>query len=388
MSAFRETLMRIVADENIPLLDAFFAHFGEIRRLPGRSIDRAAVADADILLVRSVTPVTRELLEGSSVRFVGTCTIGTDHLDLPYFLEAGIQWSSAPGCNARGVVDYVLGSLLTLAEIEGADLKQRTYGVVGAGQVGSRLVKVLKGLGWKVLVCDPPRQAAEHGDFVTLEDIVQRCDVISVHTPLTRSGEQPTWHLFDESRLRQLKQGGWLINASRGAVVDNAALRDVLLDREDLQAVLDVWEGEPQVNVPLADLCVIATPHIAGYSLDGRQRGTAQIYQALCAFLDQPAAIQLEDLLPRPWLAHVTLNADTDPVWALNMLCRGVYDPRRDDADFRRSLVGDTHSQRLAFDALRKHYPPRREIDGLKVGLDGQSQALTTMIRALGATVV
>ncbi len=388
MSAFRETLMRIVADENIPLLDAFFAHFGEIRRLPGRSIDRAAVADADILLVRSVTPVTRELLEGSSVRFVGTCTIGTDHLDLPYFLEAGIQWSSAPGCNARGVVDYVLGSLLTLAEIEGADLKQRTYGVVGAGQVGSRLVKVLKGLGWKVLVCDPPRQAAEHGDFVTLEDIVQRCDVISVHTPLTRSGEQPTWHLFDESRLRQLKQGGWLINASRGAVVDNAALRDVLLDREDLQAVLDVWEGEPQVNVPLADLCVIATPHIAGYSLDGRQRGTAQIYQALCAFLDQPAAIQLEDLLPRPWLAHVTLNADTDPVWALNMLCRGVYDPRRDDADFRRSLVGDTHSQRLAFDALRKHYPPRREIDGLKVGLDGQSQALTTMIRALGAMVV
>ncbi|RMT79951.1 Erythronate-4-phosphate dehydrogenase [Pseudomonas viridiflava] len=388
MSAFRETLMRIVADENIPLLDAFFAHFGEIRRLPGRSIDRAAVADADILLVRSVTPVTRELLEGSSVRFVGTCTIGTDHLDLPYFLEAGIQWSSAPGCNARGVVDYVLGSLLTLAEIEGADLTQRTYGVVGAGQVGSRLVKVLKGLGWKVLVCDPPRQAAEHGDFVTLEDIVQRCDVISVHTPLTRSGEQPTWHLFDESRLRQLKQGGWLINASRGAVVDNAALRDVLLDREDLQAVLDVWEGEPQVNVPLADLCVIATPHIAGYSLDGRQRGTAQIYQALCAFLDQPAAIQLEDLLPRPWLAHVTLNADTDPVWALNMLCRGVYDPRRDDADFRRSLVGDTHSQRLAFDALRKHYPPRREIDGLKVGLDGQSQALTTMIRALGATVV
>ncbi|WP_122209194.1 4-phosphoerythronate dehydrogenase PdxB [Pseudomonas viridiflava] len=380
--------MRIVADENIPLLDAFFAHFGEIRRLPGRSIDRAAVADADILLVRSVTPVTRELLEGSSVRFVGTCTIGTDHLDLPYFLEAGIQWSSAPGCNARGVVDYVLGSLLTLAEIEGADLTQRTYGVVGAGQVGSRLVKVLKGLGWKVLVCDPPRQAAEHGDFVTLEDIVQRCDVISVHTPLTRSGEQPTWHLFDESRLRQLKQGGWLINASRGAVVDNAALRDVLLDREDLQAVLDVWEGEPQVNVPLADLCVIATPHIAGYSLDGRQRGTAQIYQALCAFLDQPAAIQLEDLLPRPWLAHVTLNADTDPVWALNMLCRGVYDPRRDDADFRRSLVGDTHSQRLAFDALRKHYPPRREIDGLKVGLDGQSQALTTMIRALGATVV
>ncbi|GKQ45360.1 4-phosphoerythronate dehydrogenase PdxB [Pseudomonas syringae pv. theae] len=380
--------MRIVADENIPLLDAFFAGFGEIRRLPGRSIDRAAVADADVLLVRSVTPVTREMLEGSPVRFVGTCTIGTDHLDLTYLQDAAIQWSSAPGCNARGVVDYVLGSLLTLAEIEGVDLRQRTYGVVGAGQVGGRLTAVLKALGWKVLVCDPPRQSAEGDDFVSLDEILQRCDVISLHTPLDKSGQSPTWHLLDEARLRQLRQGAWLINASRGAVVDNRALHDVMLEREDLQAVLDVWEGEPQVNVALADLCVIGTPHIAGYSLDGRQRGTAQIYQALCAFLDQPAAISLADLLPTPWLAQVSLDAATDPQWALNMLCRGVYDPRRDDADFRRSLTGDTASQRLAFDALRKHYPPRREIEGLKVHLEGESDALTQLIRALGAVRV
>lgn len=155
--------MLIVADENIPLVDAFFAEFGEIRRLPGRQITRADVHDADVLLVRSVTKVDRDLLEGSAVRFVGTCTIGTDHLALDYFHQEGIQWSSAPGCNARGVVDYVLGSLLTLAEIEGADLNQRTYGVVGAGEVGGRLVNVLKGLGFNVLVCDPPRQAAEGG---------------------------------------------------------------------------------------------------------------------------------------------------------------------------------------------------------------------------------
>ncbi|WP_024644175.1 4-phosphoerythronate dehydrogenase PdxB [Pseudomonas syringae] len=380
--------MRIVADENIPLLDAFFADFGDIRRLPGRSIDRAAVADADILLVRSVTPVTRELLEGSPVRFVGTCTIGTDHLDLAYFQEAGIQCSSAPGCNARGVVDYVLGSLLTLAEIEGVDLRQRTYGVVGAGQVGGRLVTVLKALGWNVLVCDPPRESAEGEGFVSLDEIIQRCDVISLHTPLTRTGDVPTWHLFDEARLRQLRQGAWLLNASRGAVVDNAALHDVLLDREDLQAVLDVWEGEPQVNTALADLCVIGTPHIAGYSLDGRQRGTAQIYQALCAFLGQPPVITLDDLLPRPWLAQVSLDADTDPVWALNTLCRSVYDPRRDDADFRRSLTGDTASQRLAFDALRKHYPPRREIEGLKVRLEGHPDELVQIVTALGAVLV
>lgn len=379
--------MRIVADENIPLLDAFFSGFGEIRRLPGRSIDRAAVADADILLVRSVTPVTAQMLEGSPVRFIGTCTIGTDHLDLDYIQQNDIRWSSAPGCNARGVVDYVLGSLLTLAEIEGANLRDRTYGIVGAGQVGGRLVTVLKALGWNVLVCDPPRQAAEGGDFVDLEEIIRRCDVISLHTPLTRSGEHRTHHLLDAVRLGRLRQGAWLINASRGPVVDNAALRRVLLRREDLQAVLDVWENEPHVDLDLADMCVIATPHIAGYSLDGRQRGTAQIYQALCRFLGQPAAIRLEDLLPAPWLAQVRLDAGTDPDWALGMLCRGVYDPRRDDADFRRSLVPDSTRQRLAFDALRKHYPPRREIDSLKVSLDGEASQLRQLVLALGAQV-
>jgi erythronate-4-phosphate dehydrogenase len=380
--------MLIVADENIPLLDAFYARFGEIRRVPGRSIDRATVEQADVLLVRSVTRVDRALLEGSKVRFVGTCTIGTDHLDLDYFQQAGITWSSAPGCNARGVVDYVLGSLLTLADIEGADLTQRTYGVVGAGEVGGRLVKVLQGLGWNVLVCDPPRQAAQGGDFVSLEHIIEQCDVISLHTPLTRSGAGSTWHLFDDRRLNQLKPGAWLINASRGPVVDNAALREVLLEREDLQAVLDVWENEPEVDVALAELCVLATPHIAGYSLDGKQRGTAQIYQAFCDFLGLPAQVKLSDLLPSPWLSQVTLNADCDPAWALAMVCRGVYDPRRDDADFRRSLVGSVSEQRAAFDALRKHYPSRREIDGLQVRIEGDSPELRRIVAALGASAI
>ena len=377
--------MLIVADENIPLLDAFFAGFGDIRRVPGRSIDRATVEQADVLLVRSVTNVNRALLEGSKVRFVGTCTIGTDHLDLDYFNEAGICWSSAPGCNARGVVDYVLGSLMTLAEIEGADLTQRTYGVVGAGEVGGRLIKVLKGLGWNVKVCDPPRQAAEGGDYLSLEQIIEQCDVISLHTPLTRSGDSATWHLFDQQRLQQLKQGAWLINAARGPVVDNVALREVLLEREDLQAVLDVWEKEPEVDVALAELCVLATPHIAGYSLDGKQRGTAQIYQAYCAFSGQPAVIQLSDLLPAPWLSEVSLHGDSDPAWALAMLCRGVYDPRRDDADFRRSLVGNVAEQRTAFDVLRKQYPVRREIEGLKVRIEGESPVLRQIVAALGA---
>lgn len=380
--------MLIVADENIPLIEEFFASFGEIRRLPGRQITRADVHDADVLLVRSVTRVDRELLEGSAVKFVGTCTIGTDHLSLDDFEHAGIQWASAPGCNARGVVDYVLGSLLTLADIEGADLAQRTYGVIGAGEVGGRLVRVLRDLGWMVQVCDPLRQAAEGGDYVSLEQIIEQCDVISLHTPLSKSGDFATWHLLDEARLNRLKPGTWLINASRGPVVDNAALRNVLNAREDLQAVLDVWEGEPQVDVELADLCVLATPHIAGYSLDGKQRGTAQIYQALCAFLGQTPQVQLADLLPAPWLAKVELSANSDQAWALAMVCRGVYDPRRDDADFRRTLTGPVDQQKQAFDGLRKHYPVRREIEGLTVHIEGHNPALTKMAAALGCVVV
>lgn len=375
--------MHIVADENIPLLDEFFAAFGSIHRLPGRGITAADVRDADLLLVRSVTPVNRALLEGSRVRFVGTCTIGTDHLDLDYFAEAGIAWSSAPGCNARGVVDYVLGSVLTLAEREGVDPAARVYGVVGAGQVGGRLVNLLRGLGWQVRVCDPPRQATEGGDFVSLEQIIDECDVISLHTPLAPS----TRHLFDATRLATLKPGTWLINASRGAVVDNAALRTLLPQRPDLKVVLDVWEGEPQADVELAALCQLATPHIAGYSLDGKLRGTAQIYQACCRVLGVAEQVSLAELLPAPWLRELSIDGNADPAWALASLCRAVYDPRRDDADFRRSLVGDADTRRAAFDRLRKHYPMRREIDGLTVRIQGDSLPLAALVRALGATV-
>ncbi len=380
--------MHILADENIPLVDEFFAGFGEIRRMPGRSINRAALENVDVLLVRSVTRVDRELLEGSAVRFVGTCTIGTDHLDLDYFEQAGIEWASAPGCNARGVVDYVLGSLLALSEVRGEALARRRFGVVGAGEVGGRLLEVLRGLGWDVRVCDPPRQVREAGDFVSLDEILAECDVISLHTPLALGGDWPTFHLFDQARLSRLRPGTWLINASRGAVVDNAALRDLLLQRPDLEAVLDVWEGEPQVDVALAGLCRIATPHIAGYSLDGKLRGTAQIYAALCAARGVEPAIELAQLMPGPALTELAFASSAEPAEMLATLCRAVYDPRRDDADFRRSLLGDEAQRRAGFDLLRKQYPPRREIDGLKVRIGGHNPALATIVEALGARLL
>jgi erythronate-4-phosphate dehydrogenase len=380
--------MRIVADENIPLLNEFFAGFGSIERLPGRTLSAEAVRDADVLLVRSVTSVNAALLQGSAVRFVGTCTIGTDHLDLPWLNAQDIQWASAPGCNARGVVDYVLGSMMTLAELDGVALANRRFGIVGAGQVGARLASVLRGFGWEVKVCDPPRQAAQGGDYHSLDEIIEQCDVISLHTPLTRDGAYPTWHLLDHARLERLRSGAWLINAARGPVVSNQALKQVLRARDDLHAVLDVWEEEPTVDLALADLCTLATPHIAGYSLEGRQRGTAAIYNALCAWRGQQPAISLDSLLPPPWLAQVNLHGRADPAWALAMLCKSVYDPRRDDADFRRSLSTTPATQRAAFDALRKGYPERREIDGLSVRIQGEARLLRQYVQALGATLL
>ncbi len=376
--------MRILADENIPLVDAFFAEFGDIHRMPGRRINRAALEQTDVLLVRSVTRVDRELLEGSQVRFVGTCTIGTDHLDLDYFAEAGITWASAPGCNARGVVDYVLGSLLALAEGEGVDLSSRCYGVVGAGEVGGRLVDVLRGLGWEVKVCDPPRQTREACGFVSLDEIIETCDVISLHTPLILGGAHATFHLLDQARLERLRAGSWLINASRGAVVDNTALRNQLAQRQDIQAVLDVWEDEPQVNVELAELCWIATPHIAGYSLDGKLRGTAQIYQAFCASKGLVPKLELAALMPSAPLRGLSFADTASADELLATVCRAVYDPRRDDAAFRRTLGGDDEQRRLGFDQLRKDYPPRREIDGLEMDVAGQA-SLEQVVRALGA---
>ncbi len=373
--------MRILADENIPMLEVFARH-GQLRRVAGRSLDRAVLADAEVLLVRSVTQVDQALLAGSQVKFVGTCTIGTDHLDLQYLTQQGIGWASAPGCNARGVVDYVLGALLTLAERDGVDLSKRCYGVVGAGQVGQRLVQVLRGLGWQVLVCDPPRQQAEGGDYVDLATVLERCDVVSLHTPLTQQGEHPTFHLLGAEQLQSLQQGSWLINASRGAVVDNQALKQLLTQRHDLRVALDVWEGEPQVDAELAQRCDIASAHIAGYSLDGKIRGTSQIYQAFCQHfaLADSAAIEF----PAQTLLAMELAAHTPVEEALRVICRAVYDPRSDDAAFRLSLQGDALTRRAAFDQVRKNYPVRREIPDLQVRVNQPTTELQQMLQALG----
>lgn len=361
--------MRIVADENIPLLDAFFADQGEIVTYPGREIRREHLMQADALLVRSVTKVDPALLAGTPVRFVGTCTIGTDHLDLPGLKVVGISVSSAPGCNARGVVEYVLSCLLTLSERTGVAWRKRRVGIIGVGEVGIRLAATLSALGVDCLLCDPPRAERGESGFVSLDELLALVDVITCHVPLNKQGPHATQHLLNAERLAKLAPGTWLINSSRGPVVDNHALAALLPQRPDLQVALDVWEQEPQVDLALAQLCALATPHIAGYSLDGKLRGTEQIYQAFCAHFQQPATLSLNELAPAAGLASLKLDDQTPAAWSLARALRLVYDVRDDDARFRAAMQGLPQGQiPQAFDQLRKHYPLRRECSHLQLG--------------------
>jgi len=378
--------VRIVVDANVPAAEACFSPLGEVVRLPGREIDARAVRDADALVVRSVTRVDEALVAGSRLRFVGTCTIGTDHVDQAALARQGIGFASAPGCNAEAVVDYVLASLLTLGERHGWRLAERRIGIVGVGNVGGRLLSRLTALGIECLACDPPRAEAEGAaGFHDLEALIDACDVLCLHTPLVREGPHATRHLLDARCLAELPPGTVLLNAGRGDCVDGQALRGRLAGPGDITAVLDVWEGEPGIDPALRDLAAIATPHVAGYSLDGKLRGTHQVYQALCQRLGLPARMPLADLLPAPPLRRLELGGGLAPEEALRLCMRAVYDVRRDHD----GLLREQHRQGLArgFDACRANYPLRREFSTLGVELGEGAGGLASLLAGAGFRV-
>ncbi len=378
--------MLIVADENIPLLDSFFGDFGEIRRVSGRSMTLEDVRDADILLVRSVTTVNRELLEGSRVRFVGTTTIGTDHVDLDWLEQSGIRFSAAPGCNANSVAEYVLSVLSLHAERRGlADWSQLSVGIVGVGNVGGELAQKLERLGFEVRLCDPPRADSEEEtqEFVTLAEAME-CDVVSLHTPLTREGDHPTFHMVGQPELERLGANQLLINAGRGEVICASALLERLGQGNAPTVALDVWEQEPRIHPELVDRVWLATPHIAGYSLEGKVQGTEMIYQALSEFLGLPVRKKAGQFLPEPALSKISFTSSADEEDAIRIALRACYDPRRDDARLRNAMVGSLEDRAAAFDRLRRDYPVRREGSSLKIQLKGTSKSLQDSFRAIG----
>ncbi|MFN2362494.1 MAG: 4-phosphoerythronate dehydrogenase PdxB [Marinobacter sp.] len=379
--------MRIVADENIPLLDSFFADIGEIRRVSGRTMSAADVQDADILLVRSVTRVNQALLEGSRVRFVGTCTIGTDHVDRQWLASSGISFSAAPGCNANSVVEYVLSVISLHAERRGlADWSKLSVGIVGAGNVGGELAHKLERLGFDVLCCDPPRAEQEGDDgqeFVSLDEVMA-CDVVTLHTPLIREGDHATLHMFGQERLQALREHQLLINTSRGEVIDTSSLMSRLEEPNAPTVALDVWEHEPRIHAELLDQVWLATPHIAGYSLEGKVQGSEMVYQALSRYMGLPVRKKAGQFLPEPALNKLSFTSAAEEMSSANIAMRSCYDPRRDDARMRLAMSLPAEDRGPAFDRLRRDYPVRREFSSVKIQLKGTSKSMQDTFRALG----
>ncbi len=373
--------MKILVDENMPYARELFSRLGEVKAVPGRPIPVAELAGADALMVRSVTKVNETLLANQSIKFVGTATAGTDHVDQAWLAQAGIGFSAAPGCNAIAVVEYVFSSLLYLAERDGFTLTDRTVGIVGVGNVGGRLQKRLEALGVRTLLCDPPRaDNGDEGNFRALDELVQEADILTFHTPLFKDGPYKSLHLADEALIRSLKPGAILINACRGPVVDNAALLKCLEAGQDLSVVLDVWEPEPDLNLALLEKVDIGTSHIAGYTLEGKARGTTQVFEAYSKFIGQAQRVALDTLLPPPEFGRITLHGKLDQP-TLKRLVHLVYDVRRDDAPLRKvaGIPGE-------FDKLRKNYLERREWSSLYVQCDDADAA--TLLKKLGFNAV
>jgi erythronate-4-phosphate dehydrogenase len=347
--------MKIVADPNIPFVQEAFGLLGEVQFVPGREITASAVRDADVLLVRSVTPVNAALLDGSRVGFVATATIGFDHIDREYLMQKGIGFASAQGSNANSVAEYVVAAMLEMAHRPKFWLRDKTLGVVGVGNVGSRVVRYAEALGMRVLQNDPPRERRERlKDFVGFDQVVAEADIITLHVPLIKVEPHATYHLINKDILAALEERRpILINTSRGAVVDNKAVLRAI-DGEKLGGVvLDVWENEPNILPELLDVVDIGTPHIAGYSFDGKVNGTRMIYEAVCGFLGVEGRWnpQLPSLSNPVVTVHFDENGDSETM--LQEAIEQVYSIASDDAALRGHLQ--------EFDKLRAQYPVRRE---------------------------
>lgn len=277
--------MKVIIDHKIPYIkEAIERIADDVVYLPGNAFTKENVKDADALIVRTRTKCNRDLLEGSQVKFIATATIGYDHIDTEYCREAGITWTNCPGCNASSVEQYIHSVLLLLKEKKGLDLKNATIGVVGVGHVGSRVARMARELGMKVLLNDPPRAEQGESGFVYLTTIARECDVITFHTPLNREGSYRTYHLADEDFLFSLERAPFVINSSRGEVVDTASLLAALAAGKVKAAVIDTWEYEPRISRELMEVAFLATPHIAGYSADGKANATRMSLEALCRF--------------------------------------------------------------------------------------------------------
>lgn len=370
--------MKIVADDKIPFLKGVLEPYADVLYLPGNKIDSSALSDADAILVRTRTKCVESLLKGTIVKFIGTATIGFDHIDIAFCNKNNITWTNAPGCNSSSVQQYITAALLKLERDHHFLLRNKTIGIIGVGNVGSKVQKIAKALGMNVLLNDPPRERREGtSGFIELETLLQQSDVITLHVPLNIVGEYQTYHLFNNENFRKVRNGTWLINSSRGEVAETSALRMALKTGRLAGAILDVWENEPDVDPELISEAYIATPHIAGYSTDGKANGTAMVVNSLCRHFGLPLHDWYPDNIPEPASAEITINCSSKS--GSDILREAVahtYDITEDNNNLRSSPSD--------FEKQRGDYRLRREFPAFTVKLNGGTEEVKETLRKLG----
>ena len=375
-------MIKVVADHKIPFLKGALEGVASVEYLPGGEISRRDLMEADALITRTRTRCDRSLLEGTGVRFIASATIGYDHIDEQYCREAGIRWTSAPGCNASSVQQYMVSTLLYLALHRGLDLKKLTLGVVGVGNVGSKVVRAAEALGMRVLMNDPPRARKEGGEgFVELDELLEHSHVVSLHVPLNRGGVDNTLRMVNSRFIGKLPPGAILVNTSRGGIVSEKELIRGIADEKLSDVVLDVFEGEPEISKELLDVVTLATPHIAGYSLDGKTNGTGMAVRAVSRYFNLGLDQWQPDQIPLPGetslLGDAASQSRNELLWELY---RVTYDVTADDRRLR------NHPE--AFETLRGDYPLRREPGIYSIRLFQGYQEIKATLEALGFSVL
>lgn len=369
-------MLNILVDENIALAEKVFSSFGKVTLFPGRKINNSLIKKAEILIVRSITKVNRELLEDTNIKFVGSATIGVDHLDINYLNEKNIYYCNAPGSNSYSVAEYIITALLNLAIRYNFSLKDKSIGIIGVGNIGSKVADFAKAFGMNVLLNDPPlKELTSNKKYLPLKEVLN-ADILTLHVPFTAKGKYKTHHLFDLNALKNLKDNSILINTSRGSVVDNTALANILKSKK-LLTVLDVWENEPNINLDLLKLVAIGTSHIAGYSLDGKTNGTKAIYNHLCKFLKQKPQWNFEKQAVTS--KELTFeNAGTLENSLLSII-KNIYDINDD----HKNLLNILKSKKNIFDDLRKNYKTRREFINYNVLINSRYEKEKSILEKL-----
>lgn len=383
--------MNILCTESVLAGREAFSTLGETIVLPDRALRREHLQNTDALVIRSKTRVTRDLLEGTPVKFVGTATAGFDHIDATACAELGVAWTAAPGCNATSVAEWFIAALLVWSERRSQPLEGRSIAVIGVGQVGSRVARRAELLGLRPLLNDPPRALAEgNPSFRPLAEVLPKADIVTVHVPLTDEGPFATRGMVDCRFFEQLKPGALFINASRGEVVDEEALALALDSGQVSDAILDVWQNEPAISAEILDRVLLGTPHIAGYSWDGKLAGTVQVYRACCRFFEVRPTWQPTDVSAGSPPPRIELGGS--PYGMLPLLreaVRRVYDIERDDAALRGATAPPNERLGDRFERLRRQYPVRREFSAATVVCgEGFDESTAQMLTLLGFQVV